>query len=54
MLGLLCRLFGHDIMRTSASQRVCVRCGQREKLCNLGNLQGWVEITSVAPVSYKP
>jgi hypothetical protein len=44
MASLLCRFLGHDTMRTSASSRVCVRCGQKERLQNLGHVQAWVEV----------
>ena len=43
MQSLWCRLFGHDIMRTSAAHRVCLRCGQKERLRNLGHVEAWVE-----------
>jgi len=44
----LCRFFGHDRMTTSVSHRVCLRCGQRERLHNLGNVLGWVEVAQSA------
>ncbi|MCG6925295.1 MAG: hypothetical protein LJF30_08300 [Acidobacteria bacterium] len=43
MKGLLCILLGHDILQTSASHRVCLRCGQRGKRRNLGHVVAWVE-----------
>jgi hypothetical protein len=48
MQSLLCWLLGHDRMTTSASHRVCLRCGQKERLRNLGNVRGWVELTRTA------
>ena len=48
MPTLICRLFGHDIMKTSRSQRVCLRCGRKETLRNLGHVEAWVEIATAA------
>jgi hypothetical protein len=47
---LLCRLLGHDRMTTSARQRVCVRCGQRETLRRYGNVLAWEEVTAGSPL----
>jgi hypothetical protein len=46
MPSLLCRFLGHDIMRTSASYRVCLRCGQKEQRRNLGNVEAWVVVSA--------
>ncbi len=45
---LTCRLWGHDRMQTSSRQRICVRCGQREKLCQYGSVTGWEELSGTA------
>jgi hypothetical protein len=44
----VCRLFGHDVMRTSNLYRVCTRCGRREMLRNLGHVEAWVELPATA------
>jgi hypothetical protein len=56
MENLICRLLGHDIMQTNASHRVCLRCGQKEKRRNLGNVEAWVETgaKTAAPASDSP
>jgi hypothetical protein len=55
MQSWICRLFSHDIMRTSALHRVCVRCGQKERLRNLGHVEAWVVARSPAvPVPVEP
>jgi hypothetical protein len=43
---LLCRLFGHDRMASSARRRACVRCGQREALRRYGSVLAWEEETA--------
>lgn len=48
MRKILCRFFGHDRMTTSARQRVCLRCGQRETLRDYGNVRGWEEVSETA------
>jgi len=48
MRKFLCRLLGHDRMTTSARQRICLRCGQRERLCQYGSVLAWEEVASVA------
>ncbi len=48
MQSLLCWFLGHDRMTTSASHRVCLRCGQKERLRHFGNVDGWVEVTRAA------
>ena len=48
MRGLLCRLFGHDRMTTSARHRVCLRCGQRERLREFGLVVAWEEMSAAA------
>jgi len=48
MKQLLCWLFGHDRMTTSARQRVCVRCGTREALRQFGQVVAWEELAKVA------
>ncbi len=45
MQKLLCWLLGHDRMPSRASHRTCLRCGQKEKLQNLGHVVAWVETT---------
>jgi hypothetical protein len=45
---ILCRLFGHDCMTTSARRRVCLRCGLRETLRDYGNVRGWEEVSKAA------
>jgi hypothetical protein len=44
MRKLLCRLFGHDPMRTHA-RRVCLRCGQQETLRRFGRVLAWEVVT---------
>lgn len=48
MQNWLCRLFGHDTMMTSAARRVCLRCGRKETLRNLGHVDAWIEIARPA------
>lgn len=48
MSKFLCRVLGHDLMVTSARQRVCVRCGARETLRQYGSVLAWEEVTRVA------
>ena len=52
MLGgvkkLICWLWGHDRMQTGTRKRVCLRCGQREKLRDYGQVRGWEELTDTA------
>lgn len=43
MRRLICWLFGHDRMTSSAAHRVCLRCGLREALHNYGHVRGWEE-----------
>jgi len=45
---LMCRIWGHDRLRTAVSQRVCRRCGQREMLRQLGSVPGWEELPDTA------
>ena len=45
MQRLLCWLLGHDRMPSGSSPRICLRCGQKERLQNLGHVLGWVETT---------
>jgi hypothetical protein len=54
MHRLLCRLFGHDLMTTSARHRICLRCGQRETLRDLGHVLAWEEVTGAAARGPKP
>jgi hypothetical protein len=46
---LMCWLYGHDRMQTRARLRVCLRCGQREKLCQYGSVLGWEELPNTVP-----
>ena len=48
MKQLLCWLFGHDRMTTSARRRVCLRCGTRETLRHFDNVIAWEEVTKAA------
>ena len=48
MHRLLCRLFGHDLMTTSARHRICLRCGHRETLRDLGHVLAWEEVAAAA------
>jgi hypothetical protein len=48
MKKLLCWLLGHDRMTTSASRRVCLRCGVRETRRNFGSVIAWEEQSPVA------
>ena len=48
MRKILCWFLGHDRMATSARQRVCLRCGQREMLRDYGNVRGWEELAKTA------
>ena len=48
MRKILCWFLGHDRMTTSARQRVCLRCGQRETLRDYGNVRGWEEVSETA------
>jgi hypothetical protein len=50
---LLCWLFGHDVMTTSARRRTCVRCGQRETLRDYGHVSGWEVVPLTQPASVK-
>jgi len=45
MQRVLCWLLGHDRMPSRSSHRICLRCGQRDKLQNLGHVRAWVETT---------
>ena len=45
---LICRIWGHDRMQTAMRQRVCLRCGQREKLRQFGSTTGWEELSDTA------
>ena len=45
MKQFLCWLLGHDRMTTSTRQRVCLRCGTRETLRDLGHVHAWQELT---------
>ena len=47
MSKFLCRVFGHDLMVTSARQRVCLRCSARETLRQYGEVLAWEELASV-------
>ena len=49
MKKLMCWLYGHDRMQTRTRLRVCLRCGQREKLCQYGSVLGWEELPAAAP-----
>jgi hypothetical protein len=42
---VLCRLFGHDRMKTNSRQRHCLRCGQEEALRRYGGVLAWEEVT---------
>ena len=42
---LMCWIWGHDRMQTGARLRVCLRCGQREKLRDFGRVLGWEELS---------
>jgi hypothetical protein len=48
MRRFLCWLLGHDRMTTSARHRICLRCGQRETLRDLGHVLAWEEVTGAA------
>ena len=48
MRKLLCWLFGHDRMTTSARRRVCLRCGQRETRRQYEHVVGWEEVAEGA------
>jgi hypothetical protein len=48
MSKLLCWLFDHDRMTTSARHRICLRCGMRETLRQFGRVLAWEELTKVA------
>jgi hypothetical protein len=48
MKEFLCWLLGHDRMTTSARHRICLRCGTRETLRNLGSVTGWEEVPKAA------
>ena len=48
MKKLICWLWGHDRMQTNTRQRVCLRCGQREKLRDFGRVRGWEELADTA------
>jgi hypothetical protein len=50
MSKFLCRVLGHDLMVTSARQRVCLRCGGREALRQYGAVMAWEELAR-APVT---
>jgi hypothetical protein len=45
---LMCWIWGHDRMQTGARKRVCLRCGQREKLQQYGRILGWEELPDTA------
>ncbi len=47
MSKFLCRVLGHDLMVTSARQRVCLRCGARETLRQYGEVLAWEELARV-------
>jgi len=44
MKKLPCWLFGHDLMTTSARQRECIRCDQKETLRQFGAVMAWEEV----------
>ena len=48
MKKLMCWIWGHDRMQTAARRRVCLRCGQREKLRQYGQVLGWEELSETA------
>ncbi len=48
MKEFLCWLLGHDRMTTSTRQRICLRCGQREKLRQYGSVLAWEEVANGA------
>ena len=48
MQKFLCWFLGHDRMTTSARQRVCLRCGQRETLRDYGSVRGLEEVSEAA------
>jgi hypothetical protein len=48
MQSFLCWVLGHDRMTSSASHRVCLRCGQKETLRHFGSVDGWVEVPRAA------
>jgi hypothetical protein len=48
MREFLCWLLGHDRMKTSTRQRVCLRCGTRETLRDFGNVSGWEQVAKAA------
>jgi hypothetical protein len=48
MRKLLCRLLGHDRMKSGAAHRICQRCGMREALRNYGHVHGWEEVSKAA------
>jgi hypothetical protein len=43
MRRLLCWIFGHDSVATSARRRICVRCEHRELLRQFGSVRAWEE-----------
>jgi hypothetical protein len=43
MRKLLCWLMGHDRMVKNSRERVCVRCGLKEKLRMFGSVIAWEE-----------
>ena len=45
MRRLLCWLFDHDYMNTSARHRICVRCEKRETLHVYGEVLAWEAAT---------
>jgi hypothetical protein len=45
MRRLMCWLLGHDTKTTRARQRVCLRCGKRETLRQLGSVAAWEDVT---------
>jgi len=49
MRKLLCWLFDHDRMTTSARHRICLRCGQRETLRHFGRVLAWEEVAEAHP-----
>jgi hypothetical protein len=45
---IMCWIWGHDRMQTTARRRVCLRCGQREKLRQFDSGHGWEELPDAA------
>ena len=48
MKKLMCWIWGHDRLLTGSRLRLCLRCGQREKLRHFGRVSGWEEVSDSA------